>query len=128
MVIRVRGRTTGKLYELPVMYAQDGDTLRIFCQQAERKSWWRNLREKSDVTLWLRGRQQPAAAPVLDGHSGSERAMSGLAVWLRRYPRAARRLGIASDPDPAMSRDTLVELVRSDVLFRVQLTAEPGVP
>jgi deazaflavin-dependent oxidoreductase (nitroreductase family) len=123
MVIRVRGRTTGKPYELPVMYAQDGQTLWIFCQQAERKSWWRNLREKSDVTVWLRGRQQPAAAQLLDGCSDSERAMSGLAVWLRRYPRAARRLGMPAAGHAPWGHELLAELVRRDVLVRVRLSS-----
>jgi hypothetical protein len=127
LVINVRGRRSGRHYELPAMYARDGDTLWIYCGQAEGKSWWRNLREKSDVAVWLGGRQRRAVAQVVDGRLDLAGAIAGLSAWLDRFPSAARRIGIAAKRDGSWLTE-LAEVVQRDILVRVTLTSEPTPP
>lgn len=53
LVITVRGRKTGALYQIPVAYRQELAEILIFTP--ERRRWWRNLAGGADVTVRLRG-------------------------------------------------------------------------
>src|SRR3712207_5628928 len=57
LVIRYRGRRTGRVRELVVQYARTGPTVWVLVGSAERTAWWRNLRAPADVDLWLAGEQ-----------------------------------------------------------------------
>ena len=48
-----RGRRTGRMYELPVQYARDGNRIWILPGSPEHKTWWRNLRGGAEVHLVL---------------------------------------------------------------------------
>lgn len=60
LLLRFKGRKSGKLYATPVEYRQQGDELMIFTQQ-ERK-WWRNLIGGAAVTVILKGQAVAAVA------------------------------------------------------------------
>lgn len=59
MLIRFKGRKSGKIYETPVEYRQDGDTVTFFTQRD--RLWWKNLQGNDTcVDIWLRGKQVTA--------------------------------------------------------------------
>src|SRR6476469_1855111 len=74
MVLRYTGSVTGRPHELVVQYAQDGDTVWVLVGQADRKTWWHNLRQPADVELWLAGEHVHARAAVVAGSADPDAA------------------------------------------------------
>jgi hypothetical protein len=103
MVLRYTGTVSGRPHELVVQYARDGDTVWVLVGQADRKTWWHNLRGPADVELWLAGEHARARAVVVPGRKDPDQAEAGLAAYRRAVPRAA--------PTPAE-----VTLVRADII------------
>jgi hypothetical protein len=63
--ITVTGRRSGLSRTLPVFYRQQGDTVRIQVAMAQRKLWWRNLRDPgAEVHLLLRRRARSGYATL----------------------------------------------------------------
>lgn len=53
LLITLTGRKSGKVYTIPVQYAQDGEHLYIVT--SESYTWWKNLRGGAPVQVHLRG-------------------------------------------------------------------------
>ncbi len=60
VLLSVTGRKSGKVYHVPVQYAQQGDTLLILT--SAEYVWWRNLQGGAPVQVYLRGKQYAAQA------------------------------------------------------------------
>ncbi|TFV85864.1 nitroreductase/quinone reductase family protein [Blastococcus sp. CT_GayMR16] len=119
MVVRYTGTVTGRPRELVVQYARDGDTVWVLVGQADRKTWWHNLRQPADVDLWLAGKHVRARAVVVAGDAEPERAASALAAYMRAVPRAAAALGLpAADERIPPDAVRTVTLVRADLAGR----------
>ena len=88
MVLRYTGTVTGRPHELVVQYARDGDTVWVLVGQADRKTWWHNLRRPADVELWLAGEHVRARAAVVLGDTDPDTAATGLAAYRKVVPRA----------------------------------------
>jgi len=91
MVLRYTGTVTGRPHELVVQYARDGDTVWVLVGQADRKTWWHNLRQPADVDLWLAGQHLRARASVVSGSTDPDAASAGLAAYRGAVPRAGGR-------------------------------------
>lgn len=83
--LRVRGRVTGRTFELPVQFATDGSDLVVVPARPQTKRWWRNLRTPAPVGVleqgrWV-GRQAQVVSPGDPGHRAA------LAAYRRRWPR-----------------------------------------
>jgi hypothetical protein len=91
LLITYRGRSSGRRFTIPVMYAEREGTLTIFVGHSERKSWWRNLRGGAEVEVRLRGRRLRGQAAVV-GDSGA------VETYLVRYPRARTTIEAADSP------------------------------
>ncbi|UDF12255.1 nitroreductase/quinone reductase family protein [Antiquaquibacter oligotrophicus] len=83
--LRVRGRRTGAVHELPVQYAPLDNEYVVWPSKHETKKWWRNLRDPAAVEVlrdgvWLAGVGQV----VPGGSAGWERA-SG--AYRSRFPK-----------------------------------------
>lgn len=89
LLITFRGRRSGRLYTIPVMYAEHDRTLTIFVGHAERKTWWLNLGDGAAVDVWLRSRSLRGEATVVNDAEAAE-------IYVRRYPRARKMVGSAS--------------------------------
>jgi hypothetical protein len=89
MVVRYTGTVTGRAHELVVQYGRDGNSLWVLVGQADRKTWWHNLRQPADVDLWVAGKHVSARAVVISGTTDPDGAARGLAAYLRAVPRAA---------------------------------------
>lgn len=81
VLIEFTGRTSGKTYRTPVMYASCDDG--IVVSTSRDYLWWRNLRGGAAVRLWLRGRE-------LRGHANTSEDPDDIARALRAiYPQAS---------------------------------------
>ena len=85
-VIGYRGRVSGRWLATPVEYVRDGSRITILVADADRKQWWRNVRDSGDVTLLLDGRERAGSATVL-APPESDAAME---AYVAVRPRAAR--------------------------------------
>jgi hypothetical protein len=91
LLLTYTGRVSGRRHTLPVMYAEAQRGLVAFAAEPERKRWWRNLRGGEAVTVRLRGRELDGYACLVEEPAEVAR---GLAVYLARYPRAAKALAV----------------------------------
>jgi hypothetical protein len=87
--------------------------------QPERKTWWRNLPEPRDVKVRLAGEEFHGTAVVVHGTKDPDEMRRGLAVYLRRFPRAAKGHGIPSSSGRAQ------EINSAEVIVRVDLVKAP---
>lgn len=70
-LITVTGRRTGALHTFPVGYKESAERLTIPVLLAQRKLWWRNLRDGAPVRLYLRGVDRTGQAHArVDDHDG----------------------------------------------------------
>jgi hypothetical protein len=119
LLLQLRGRTSRRLITVPVQYAADGDDLVVLSGRPEAKRWWRNIDAGDPVSLLLRGRTLAGRAWHIDPDANAESARAAaraIAVWRRRFPRAAGRLGL---PDPSRVAITLL---------RVETDSDPQLP
>jgi hypothetical protein len=72
VVIRYRGRKSGKTFQTPVAYRHKGDRLVIGVAMPDRKAWWRNfLGEGGPITLLdLDGHDRNGHATARRGSDG----------------------------------------------------------
>jgi deazaflavin-dependent oxidoreductase (nitroreductase family) len=91
LLITYRGRSSGRRFTTPVMYAEREGTLTIFVGHSERKRWWRNFRGGGEVEVRLRGRCRRAQADIV-------RDSAAVETYLARYPRARATIDAADSP------------------------------
>jgi deazaflavin-dependent oxidoreductase (nitroreductase family) len=114
-VVRYTGRRTGQPRELVCQYIRNGDTAWILVGNADRKTWWRNLREGADVEVWLAGERRRGRAVAVEGACRPDEATAGLRTYLAAVPAARRAVGLPARPSEpelaaAAARTTLVRL------------------
>jgi deazaflavin-dependent oxidoreductase (nitroreductase family) len=123
VVITYTGRQTGRRRSLPVLYARDGERLVVVVGSAERKRWWRNLRGGGPVEVRLRGQDRRGRGRVVSAEPELEQ---GLGLYLARFPRAAKSLGIPLDADGRPAPAELRAAAANTVLVVVEL--DPAAP
>jgi deazaflavin-dependent oxidoreductase (nitroreductase family) len=98
MILTVTGAQTGNRYTTPVQYVRDDDRLLVLSQRTRR--WWRNLPERPDVEIVLRGETIRTVAHLAEG----DEARGAIATTLRLNPRTAKFYGVTigedGEPDP----------------------------
>ena len=119
-LIRYPGRRTGRLYELPVQYARDGNSIWILPGSPEHKTWWRSLRGGADVNLVLAGRDMHGHATVIDRSQQPEFG-EGLTVYLHAVPQARRAVGLPKRASPSTGDTDLRQISATTVLVHVEL-------
>ncbi len=113
-VIRYRGRRTGTEHELIVQYARHDDRVWVMPGQADRKTWWRNLRQPAGVDVWLAGRRRHGTAVAIDGRRHPAEVAEGLRQYLAELPRARKAIGAEGQTDLTTIAPTAV-MVRIDL-------------
>lgn len=91
-VVRYTGRRSGRVIATPTQYVAEGDGLVILVGRPESKRWWRNFREERPVEVLVRGRWRPMQARAVVGADEPDEAARLLALYLARFPRAAKAL------------------------------------
>jgi deazaflavin-dependent oxidoreductase (nitroreductase family) len=65
MLVRYRGRRTGREHELPVSYVQHGHRFLVVVGASDHKTWWRNFSTPQPVEIVVRRDQMSAVARLL---------------------------------------------------------------
>jgi F420H(2)-dependent quinone reductase len=106
-VMRYRGRRSGQMHEVVVQYARDGDHVVIVPGNADRKQWWRNMREALPVELWLAGSHVSGMATAISSRDGPAEVAHAMAAYRAVFRRAR-------------------ETSASTVVVRIELAATPA--
>ena len=95
LVVKYRGRKTGKSYEVPVRYVEKDDFIQLFTDK--RSGWWPNLRDNSNVTLRIRGKDISVSTRVLT--DDPDKLKEELTSYLNRFPQDAVYHDVRLGPD-----------------------------
>ena len=116
LVLHVRGRRSGRVYDVPVGYHLVDGVVTVLTDSR----WRHNLSPSSEVEVTLRGVRAPWRATVTEDPEQVLQVHDALAD--RRGPAAARRrLGLVVRVDRTPTRDELVDAVRRSGLVAVRL-------
>lgn len=118
LLVHVTGRTSGRVYDLPVAYREldDGRLLVL------TSSGWRvNLRDRPQVEVTLRGVRRAAVAELVEDPELVAPVYRRL-IEETGVARAGRRLGIRIHVDRVPTHEELVEAARRDHLALVHLS------
>ncbi|GIH07870.1 hypothetical protein Rhe02_59370 [Rhizocola hellebori] len=86
------GIRSGKPITLPVMYAQQGDTIVILVGAPGTKLWWRNFAQIHPVSVWLHGVSRTGSGHAVGpGAPGRARAAG---IYTAKFPD----LPVENDP------------------------------
>jgi deazaflavin-dependent oxidoreductase (nitroreductase family) len=118
LVIRYRGRKSGKVYETPVNYIQDGDTLLITSYR--QRTWWRNLIGGASADVFLKGKKQHAVA---EAFTQNEEVARYLQAYLEQVPQYAKYFQVKLDKDGRPDQSEVRDAAQKRVIVRVQLAA-----
>jgi deazaflavin-dependent oxidoreductase (nitroreductase family) len=110
MIITVTGRKTGKKYSTPVgFYGKDGI---LWVLTSRDRTWWRNVKNGADVSLFLKKKPMKAFAQVeLD----EKKVEAYLVEYIQQIPMAAKPFGIRIEN--AMPNPEDIRRVAQDRLF-----------
>lgn len=99
MLMIYTSRRSGKTYETPMNYVQDGDD--YYTLSSSDRKWWRNLRGGEQVKLILRGKEVPVRAEVIEE---KDQVVETLARIVTVAPQYGKYLGmeLADDGSPYM--------------------------
>lgn len=101
LVLEVRGRTSGQVYAIPLVFAELDGSLIVAAANggADRApQWLANLAHAGRAEVTLRGSTSPVAPEVCTG-ADADRAFARL---VRCYPPAAHYEGLAGRPVPVV--------------------------
>ena len=116
MLITFTGRLSGKRYTTPVNYLLIGDVLSVVSQRD--RTWWRNLRGGSLVTLQLNGEKVRGRAVVVEDDEGIHQH---LLAYLQQAPNLARYFGVELDVEGRPDEEDVARASRSRVMVRIGL-------
>ncbi len=115
LILTVTGAKTGNRYSTPVQYVREGDRLLVLSQRTRR--WWRNLPERPDVEIVLRGETIRTVAHLVEG----DEARAAIATTLRLDPRTARFYGVTIGEDGEPDGDGVDQLHAALVAIVIDL-------
>lgn len=116
-LLTVTGRRSGRTYTTPVTYARDGDHVTVASHL--RRTWWRNLPQRPEVTVRLAGTDHTGTARVR--HGDDPRAEALLRAYLTRHPAVARAQHVARDTDGRLRANDLQRVLADSVIVEIHL-------
>lgn len=116
IVLTYQGRKSGKRYTTPVSYVRDGQILTT--TSSRERTWWRNLRGGTVVSVRLRGQDVRGESRAIEEPQEIVRRMTAL---LQKAPGLARAYGIQMDPGGRPDPDSLLQAAGSMVLIETHL-------
>jgi deazaflavin-dependent oxidoreductase (nitroreductase family) len=116
LVIRYRGRKSGKVYETPVNYVQDGNNLIITSYR--QRTWWRNLMGGASADVILKGKERHGTA---EAYHQDEDVAHYLSVYLQKLPQYAKYFQVNLDHEGLPDQNEVRRAARERVIVRVQL-------
>lgn len=116
VLVTVTGQRSGKAYTTPVNYLRQGDVLRIV--SLRHRTWWRNLRGGSLVTVRLQGQDVKGQGTVIEDDQG---VAAGLSAYLQQAPRFAKYLGVTVDSNGQPRSEDVAQAAETRVVVQVKL-------
>ena len=116
MVLRFRGRRTGRSYAIPVSYFLDAKTGEVSCMTDVSGVWWKNLLSAGSIEITMKGTRRAVSVRVET--SDQQQIGRALAGFCRRSRVSAFFAGVAmvqgepkaSDVANAAKQHVLIEL------------------
>lgn len=124
LLISYRGRKSGREYGLPVQYAKNRNQVYIIPGQPKGKTWWRNFRKETPVTITLGGKTLSGQARLLDPQSEAQAAVDGLGTYLQRFPGLAKMHHVGTQADGSFNPDDLRQAATTAKVICVTLGKE----
>jgi hypothetical protein len=118
-LVIVRGRRTGNRIEVPVEVCTVwGELIAVSLHD---RTWWRNLRDHTDTTLWLHGQPAEVSVEIVEDLPTVQAWLAGL---LLEHPAAARYLKVPSDAAGQPQAAPLLAAAQQRVIavFRPRIT------
>ena len=112
MLVRVKGRKTGKALAIPLRYIEEQGTIR--CSTTKETQWWKNVRANPNVILRIRGEEASYHASVLTDEPDTIR--SYLLKLIDLHPQDAVYHQIDLDERKAPDPDQLEKALSSAIL------------
>ncbi len=94
-VIRYTGCPSSTRYSTPVQYARHGDDVLVFIGRPETKTWCPNFSTRHDAEVLPTRRGESMAGTAVVGADEADSTGDLLAVYLARFPKAAKSLAHA---------------------------------
>jgi len=116
LLLRYRGRRSGRPYELPLSYVEAGGSIHL-CTRPEGSDWWRNLRGGAAVEATVRGRVVSLTAEVLG--ADSPEALEGLRAFVARNPRTGELLSKVAATPAGPSPADLAREAKNSIVVRL---------
>ncbi|TFH23413.1 MAG: DUF385 domain-containing protein [Myxococcales bacterium] len=107
LVLHFQGRKSGRWFSTPVSYVEVGGKLRVFTEAA----WWRNLRDRPEARVHLRGEQRTVRAATHAG--GGSDVEAAIRDFLVRVPRDARYYAVRIENGEPNDADVAAAATRS---------------
>lgn len=108
MVIRFRGRKSGKQFTTPVGFHEIDDSIIVMVSEAKSRQWWRNYRSSQPIEFCLRGKWHSGHACVLA--PTSEEYTYFVNASFRRASFIAKIFSIDFDPASGLSEAQVRQL------------------
>ncbi len=118
MLLTFRGRKSGKLYNTPVSYFHEGESIVCFTDS----SWWKNLRGGALVRMRLAGRDVAGIAYPTD--TDREAIAKGLERMLQKIPGDAKYYQVTIGPHGQLSASDLMRAAHANVMIHIHLVNE----
>jgi deazaflavin-dependent oxidoreductase (nitroreductase family) len=117
VLITFTGQKSGKAYTTPVNYLRQGDVLSIV--SLRNRTWWRNLRGGSPVTLRLQGQDMKGWGTVTEDDQG---VAAGLSARLQQVPHYAKYFGVTLDLNGRPRSEDITLAAQTRVVVQVKLS------
>src|SRR5438477_6439142 len=118
MVLSFRGRRSGKTFQFPIGYMQDGSMLICYSPFG----WWKNLAGGVPVTVVLRGQPLSGSAEVC---TDTATIQTGMDRYLRHNPGDAKYFSVKTDANGNPSPADIAHAAERNVQIRIHLEATP---
>ena len=123
LLVNYVGRKSGVQYSTPVRYMVSGSTIRCFT--SAEVQWWRNLQEKPEVSLMVRGAARSYTAKVLKPDPPRVQAL--LSEFLAIYPQDAVYQEIRQNSDGSLNRQDLTQASHRAIVVEFEESFRPEV-
>ena len=117
MLIKFKGRKSGKTYSTSVSYYQEGNTVLAFTNS--QRLWWRNFIDGGPITLRIKGKNLIGiATAVVDD---KEEIAEGFSKHLKNNKMDAKILGVTYDTDGNPNQEQVCKIAEDYVMIEVKL-------
>jgi hypothetical protein len=116
MIIYFKGQKSGKGYHVPVGYLRNDNTL--LTVSSKERTWWRNLRCGTAVTVLMRGRMLSAHGCAFEDDAN---VAEGLKAYIKENPRMAGVFKLNVGSDGQIETESLHAAVSKRIIVRTTL-------